>query len=451
VSPDAAFDGLASLLGPLPRPIFTGTEPVLTSPFRCASAAAAALGAGAGAAALLWQQRGGAGQDISVDLRAAAASLVSFALMKLDGGPPPDRPAAHMPSVALHRARDGRWIHLHGSFPHLLQGTLEVLEAENSADSIAAAVARWDAFDLEAALAQRGMCGAVARSAAEWRASPQGRALDGIPPIRLIRVGDAPPLRLEKSASPLDGIRVLDLTRILAGPSCGRTLASYGADVLNIRAAHLPTVPVFDLDTGHGKRSLALDLTRLDGLKTAQALARDAHIFVESYRPGAFARHGLAGAALPAIQVAIDCYGHDGPWAARPGWEQLAQTATGIAVEQGAPDAPKLIGAAACDYITGYLAAAGAIGALLRQNEEGGRWRVEVSLCATAMWLQSLGRTTPAAAWQPADDIGPYRRQIRTEGALLDFLGPVVRMSRTPPSWRSAPPRFGSAEARWLG
>ncbi len=465
----AAFATLNRIAGiaPLRAPAFSGADPIVPTPFRVAAAAAAALGLTAAASAEIRRLRGGAAQTLAIDLDAAAASLVSFALLRLDGKAVP-RPGESNPTIGFYRAGCGRWIHLHGGFPHLAAGTLKLLDARNDRESIAQAVSRWDAAALEAALAHLGMCGAVARDAAEWRDTPQGAALADTPPIVLTRIGEAPRLELGSDADPLGGIRVLDLTRVLAGPTAGRTLASHGAEVLSVRAERIPTIDVFDLDTGHGKRACYLDLARPGDAETLRRLVRDAHVFVDSYRPGALAKLGVTPEALALqapgiVHVALDCYGHRGPWAARPGWEQLGQTATGIAVAQGAFNArrapgrgearPALIPAAACDYITGYLAAAGAAAALLRRMREGGSWRVEVSLAATAMWLQQLGEATDDAVpaqWDPAAGLDGLMQSCETKRGRLDFLGPVMRMSETQPAWRRPPPQPGADEARWL-
>jgi len=319
-------------------------------------------------------------------------------------------------------------------------------------------------FELEGAEARPNLH--VVRTAEEWRASPQGVALSHVPPVVIRRIGDAPPLRLAEGDAPLAGIRVLDLTRVLAGPTVGRTLASYGADVLHVRAERLPTIPVFDLDTGHGKRSTFLDLAKPGDAETLRRLAREGHIFVESYRPGGLAKLGFSAEALAhsapgTISVSVSCYGNRGAWAERRGWEQLAQCATGLAVEQGAfaairagsrrESVPKLIPVAACDYITGYLGAAGAIAALLRRIREGGSWSVEVSLSATAMWLQSLARVEARAipeSWKPGLDV--KWESCKMARGQLDFLGPVVQMSRTPPRWRRPPPEPGADPPSWL-
>jgi len=467
----AVADAFASLnrfidVAPLPAPQFAGEDPILPTPFPVASAAAAALGIGASAAGDIWRCRGGNPQDISIDLKAAAASLVSFSLLRLNGKSVP-RPADSNATVGIYRGMDGRYIHLHGGFPHLERRTLDLLNAKNDAEAIAGAVAKWNAFSLEDALAFMNQCGAVIRTEEEWQASGQGRALAHAPAILLKRIGDAPPLKPGDAAMPLGGIRVLDLTRVLAGPACGRTLASYGADVLGVRGPHLPTIDLFDLDTGLGKRSAFLDLAKPGDAETMRGLVRGAHVFIDSYVPGALAKLGFSPEALAhlspgIIHVGISCYGATGPWAHRRGWEQLAQCATGIAVEQGAfmaaragsrrESVPRLIPAAACDFITGYLAAAGAIAALKKRMLEGGSWRVEVSLCATAQWLQALPRIESRRipdAWNPLEGLDGYFQSCETTRGRLDHLAPVVRMSAAPPVWKLPPPELGADQPRW--
>ncbi|HPG27142.1 MAG TPA: CoA transferase, partial [Myxococcota bacterium] len=190
-------------------------------------------------------------------------------------------------------------------------------------------------------------------------------------------------------------MRVLDLTRVLAGPTCGRTLALFGADVLRVGASRLPSVEPFVIDTGAGKRNTSLDLTDPDDAATTRRLVEAADVVVCGYRPGALDRHGFGPGDLLALRpglvvVLVDCYGHSGPWAGRPGWEQLAQSAAGIAAAEG-EGSPQLLPAAATDYTTGYLAAAGVLDALARRRSDGGSYVVRASLCATARWLSGAG------------------------------------------------------------
>ena len=465
MAPRKCFEYLNRITGlaPMTPPAFEGADPIIPTPFHAAEAAAASLGLSASIAGEIWRLRGGDRQDISIDLKAAAASLVSFMFVKRSGQGFV-RPAADAATVGLYRCADGRWIQIHGGFPSQWPRMLDLLNAANTRDSVANAVAKWNALALEDAIAFMNLCGAMVRTPDEWKDGAQGKALLNTPPIVIRKIGEAPPLRLGHARYPLDGVGVLDLTRVLAGPACGRTLASYGAEVLNVRAERLDTIEMFDLDTGQGKRSTFLDLVKPADSEVLRRLVRDAQIFVDSYRPGALAKLGFTPASLAHIArgityVSVSCYGHEGPWAQRRGWEQLAQAATGLAHEQGAFTArrekksetpPALIPAALCDYVTGYLAAAGAAAAMLRRIREGGSWHVQVSLCATAMWLQSLGVASQVPeSWDPGEGLDPYLRSCETEGGRLDYLGPVVQMSKTPPVWRRPPPVPGADQPCW--
>jgi crotonobetainyl-CoA:carnitine CoA-transferase CaiB-like acyl-CoA transferase len=436
----------------------TGRDPVIATRFRAGEAAAAVLAANAIAAADLWCSRGGHPQQIEVDVRAAAASLISFLYLRY---PNPSFDRRGQATTALYRARDGRWIHLHGGFSSR-EGTLALLNCDDDSGAIANAVASWDAQSLEDALAERGVCGAKLRSAGEWRAHPQGIALAQVPLVEILRLGDAPPEPLpgpraaEHGARPLSGVRVLDLTRVLAGPTCARTLAEHGADVLHVRSPKLPSIEPFVIDTNPGKRSCYLDLDRNQDAEQLRALVRDAHVFSQGYRPGTLARRGFGPIELAEIRpgiivVSIDCYGHEGPFAGRPGWEQLAQTVTGMALEHAGDEHPALVPAAVNDYTTGYLGALGVMSALARRTTEGGSWQVRVSLARTSMWIMSLPRTgsDDKPGGFDAASIAPWIIEMNTAWGPLTRLGPIARMSETPPRWDLPPVPLGVDPAAW--
>lgn len=469
MTPRDAFAFLNRMAGiaPLRTPSFEGDDPVAVTPYRVGTAAAAAVTLAASAANEIWRLRGGTQQDIAVDLRAAAASLVSFALLKLDGQPVP-RISESKPTVGLYLGACGRWIHLQGGLPHLEKRTLDLLNSANTEESVAQAVARWNVLALEEALAFMGQCGAVVRTEEEWRQTAQGALLTGVAPIVIKKVADAPVLRLPDSELPLGDVRILDLTRVLAGPVVARTLASHGAEVLGVRSAHLFNDPLFDLDTGAGKRSTFLELTKPGEAEKLRGLARDAHVFVDSYRPGALAGLGITPAALSytspgIIYVSVSCYGQQGPWSGRRGFEQMAQCATGLAAEQGnfaaeraaqkCDAVPHLLPMAACDVITGYLGAAGAAAALLRRYREGGSWHVQVSLASTAMWIQALGRIATGRVpqnWNAHEGLDALMQVCETKRGMLEQLAPIVRMSKTPPKWRRPPPEPGADPPHWI-
>jgi crotonobetainyl-CoA:carnitine CoA-transferase CaiB-like acyl-CoA transferase len=474
MTPQAAFEQLnrASGIAPLAMPEFDGPQARVPSPFPVATAAAAVLGFAGAAAAEIWRFRGGNKQSVGVDLGAAAASLVAHELVRRNGAPLPAENIS--PVTGFYHSADLRWMYLHGGLPHLARGALDLLNATDDAAAVRDGVAKWNALALEEALAFLHLCGAAVRSETEWRSSVPGRVLGA--PIVLKKIGQAPPSRLKDSATPLGGLRVLDLSRAVAGPAATHFLASQGAEVLNVVNPRLPSLPGLDIGFAAGKRRTELDLKRPADAENLRRLARDADIFVESCRPGALAGLGFSPASLAhlapgMISVSLSAYGAEGPWAGRRGWEETTQAATGLAAEQGAFMAarrrphrealPELIPAAVCSTITGTLAAAGVLAAVLKRIREGGIWRVQVSLAATAMWLQSLGRIDAAQvpqAWNPRDGLDQYRQICETGDGRFEFLGPVVRMSETPPlrgslpdcveppSWASAREKANAAE-----
>lgn len=457
-----AYATLATLFAPLEslRPKVTGSDPVLPTRFRLGAAAAAAIGAVAAGAAVVWQRRGGLPQTIDIDLRRAAASLTSFRHLRLNDRPFPVQ-QGDVPTMAIYRCADGRWIHLHGALPHLRDGTLKLLGCADERAAIAAKVSAWTSQDLEDALAAAGQCGAILRTAEEWAAHPQGQAVAAAPLVELIRIGDAPVLRPSTSERPLSGFRVLDLTRILAGPTCGRTLAEHGADVLRISSPALPDIPLFVPDTSHGKRSAYLDLDTAVARQSLERLIDGADVFSQGYRSGSLAARGFGPDELACrkpgiVVVSINAYGHDGPWAARRGWEQLAQSCSGVALmHSGCPpesDAePSVIPAAPADYCTGYLAALGTIMALLRRMNEGGSWHVRVSLTRTAMWMRDLGLCPQGTARDALtrDEIERWSLTRDTDWGRLSFLGPVAALSATPARWDLPAANLGAHPPTW--
>ena len=432
-----------------------GRDPVMPSRFKIGEASATALAACGVAADTIWTSSGGKHQHIEVDTAGAAVSLISFLCQKLEDGSEPQRDP-NRPLVGFYQAGDGRWVHLHGAFPDLAAGTLAVLDCDASPESIRVAVSRWEGQALEDALAEAGMCGAMARTREEWLAHSQGEALQSVPPVSIKRIADSPVEPIAATARPLEGVRVLDLTRVLAGPTCARTLASHGANVLKVNSPNLPSVPPFVIDTGHGKRSAFLDLNDEKDHKQLKSLILNADIFSQGYRKGALAKRGLGPEQLAEqrpgiIYVSINAYGHVGPWAARPGWEQLAQTASGVAVDEGSLDSPRLIAAAATDYTTGYLGALGAMAALYRRSIEGGSYHVEVSLAQTANWLYEFGLFERDSALPNFDSAiaAPYMVSSDTGFGRLHHLGPIIRMSETEPRWEQVSVPLGHHPANW--
>jgi crotonobetainyl-CoA:carnitine CoA-transferase CaiB-like acyl-CoA transferase len=380
---------------------------------------------------------------VSVDLPHAAAALRSANYLRIDGKPP-GNPWA--PISGFYRTRDQRWVQFHCNYPHHRDGVLAFLGCENDRDSVQAATQHLDAQVLEDALAEAGMCAGIVRTRAEWVAHPQGKAVAGLPLLEVLRIGDSAKEALPRGERPLSGVRVVDLTRVLAGPTGARTLAEHGADVLRLTAAHLPAQPEVDADTGHGKLSARLDLRSEGDRERLLSLVREGDVFVQSYRPGAldgrgFSPEALAGARPGIIYVSLSAYGHEGPWRDRRGFDSLVQSVSGFVSEHsldggtaGAP--PRHLPAQAIDYVSGYLMAFGAMVALLRRAREGGSYLVRVSLAQTGQWIWDLGRAQAGQGLEPpaGDALG---LTVETESPLgrLTHLAPVVRLSETPARW----------------
>jgi crotonobetainyl-CoA:carnitine CoA-transferase CaiB-like acyl-CoA transferase len=386
----------------LERIALPGEEPQLPSSFRIGAAAQASIGAATLAAAELWRRRGGPAARASVEMRHAALEFRSDRYLELDGKPLGER----WDSIAgTYRCGDGRWVRLHTNFPHHRAGVLRLLGCEGTREAVTAALSGWTGFAFEQAAAEAGLCVAAMRSVAEWDAHPQGGATAALPVLRLERIGEAPPVPLPRPAGagdrPLSGLRVLELTRVIAGPVGGRTLAAHGAEVLHVTAPHLPSFEHLVLDVNRGKRATQLDLRREADRATLRGLARGADVFVQGYRPGAVAAHGAAPAELAALRPGIVCvslsaYGEVGPWGGRRGFDSLVQTASGFnhaeAAAAGLHDVPKVLPCQALDHASGFLIAFGALAALMRRAEEGGSWLVRVSLAGTGRWIRGLGR-----------------------------------------------------------
>lgn len=466
-----------------------GHDPVLACRYPLGESAAAIHAVLGLTSAALGEDRGLPPQRVAVDVRHAAASLRGFLDQVVDGETLDPDPTGRLHAVGLFEAQDG-WVQTYGAFPPLLERTLGVLGCAADRGSIARAVARRHADEVVDALLAAGAPAATVLSAEEWDAHPQGRALRALPLVVVERIGDAPPEPLPPLAPgrttavapgpagartppvlarppgtdpagggprPLDGVRVLDLTRIVAGPACGRTLAEHGADVLGVTGPGLHTVRRAAVETAPGRRSTSLRLADAADRAVLEGLLPQADVVCQNARPGVLDRHGLGADRLAEVRpgvvhVSIDTYGHVGPWSSRPGFEPLAQCSTGWADEhRDAAGRPTIVPALPCDYATGYLAALGTMIALRRRAVEGGSWRVRTSLARTATWFRDQpGRVDPAGApGTSAASTADLRVRLDGPFGVVAQLAPVARMSGTPPRWAgpgeppgASPPAF---------
>ncbi|CAE6734988.1 Formyl-CoA:oxalate CoA-transferase [Paraburkholderia nemoris] len=435
-----------------------GADPGLPSVYRVGALAQATIAASGLAAAEYHRLRTGRRQHVTVEMRRALASFRSERYLRIDDGPPP---ALRDPVMGFYATRDGRWIQLHTNFPHHLEGVLKVLGCANDRAAVAEAIRGWDGATLDQTLADAGLCAALIRTPDEWAALDQAKAIAGLPLFEIERIGDAPvePPREAGAERPLAGVRVLDVSRIIAGPVAGRALAQHGAEVLMVNGPHLPNIAPLVIDNGRGKRSAVIDLRDAAGRETLTGLVSGADVFLQAYRPGALTARGFGPEELARVRpgivyVSVCAYGHTGPWAARRGFDSLVQSASGIAFterEAAGWDEPKHLPCQALDHATGYLAAFGAMAALARRATDGGSWHVRVSLAQTGRWLQSFGLLPDG--WKAPDvsidDVRDCLGTVQSEfGRVLGVL-PAERLEETPARFDLPPARIGAHEAKW--
>ncbi len=435
----------------------TGAGNGLPSSFRVGALGQATIAASALAAREIFAMRGGAPGAVEVPLDAAMLAFLSERHVTVDGGPLPDvwdPIAGNYPCAGGHAG--GGWIRLHTNFPHHRDGVLDLLGCANERAAVAAALAERDGAEFEAAATARGMCVALYRTAEEWAAHPQSAAVAELPAVAIERIGDAPPEPFAPASRALEGVRVLDLTRIIAGPVAGRELASHGAEVLLVTAPHLPTIEVLAVDMGRGKRATHLDLRDAGQAETFRGLLAGADVLLQGYRPGAIARHGFGPAEAASVRpgivyASLSAYGETGPWAGKRGFDSLVQMVTGIDHDEAAAAGeakPRPLPCQGLDHGAGYLLALGIQQALIRRAREGGSWHVRVSLARTAQLLRKLGRVEGGLA-TPLPDPEPHLAARDTPLGRVRAVEPAARIERAMPHLDRPPVALGTHAPEW--
>ena len=447
-TPGAILDELMKLAGEQPagqRATFSGADPILPTPFRIGDLGAAVIAAGAAQAARLLEQRAGLAQTVHVDVDAAAVALRSSRYLT---AVPPVPPSGRRP-VGFYPTADGRHVFLQRLFPHHFRRQLAVLGLGPDAtdEVMAEAIAGWNGLELEDAIIAGGACGALVRTHDEWAAHDQARALAELPLFSVTKTGDsAPEPAGAGDTRPLAGLRVIDVTRVLAGPMCARTLAEHGAQVMRVGTSAMPDNPQMMRDTGHGKRSAELDLASAEGAGALRRLIAGADVFSQGYRPGALDNLGFSPAEVARLRpgiitVSLSAYGAAGPWRERRGFDSVVQSASGIAWELADADGvPRSLPANPLDYLTGYLAAFLVMVALGLREREGGSYHVELSLAQTGRYLTGLSRADAALVAAREPDLPAARLDElmitrRTPYGALRYFAPVARMPGSPPRW----------------
>jgi len=417
--------------------------------------AAAAYGALAMAASDLHLARGGQRLTPFVDRRHAGIALTGNDYVRIDG----ETPDKWGEVTGYFRCRDGEYVYLHGQFPHLKQGLLDLFGVEEDRGQMGAAVARWASDVAETEGQARGLCVLKVRERAEWAAHDQFAALSRKSLIELSRFGAPKPLP-PADALPLSGVRVLDLSRVIAGPMAGRALAELGADVIRISAPDLPNLEPLVIDTGFGKRAAFADLRTDEGRAALRGLIADADILIDGFRPGALAAKGFSADAMtganPSLTIIdLSAFSDVGPWAGRRGYDSYVQAGIGLTAPEIRGEAPGRLSTQPLDYLAGALCAFGGVLSLLSRPANGPR-HVEMSLARTGMWVWEMADALPPETSPPTGNAsfealkadGLIRRltsdfgEVEALATPYGFNGKIIE-------WGGPPRRLGSSEPTW--
>ncbi|GAA0281662.1 CoA transferase [Cryptosporangium japonicum] len=415
-----------------------------------ASVAAAGLAAGE-----LLAARGGGVRECVVDRRAVATAFTSERHLRLDGA----EVGGWAPLSGFFRTRDG-WVRTHANYPHHEERLLTALGLPPGSDraEVAAELARRDAADVEDVVVAAGGLALAVRSPDEWAGSPAGRAASTGPLVDVDHAPGGVPARRDGNGrdrrdgnGPAAGVRVLDLTRVIAGPVATRTLAYLGADVLRVDPPGLPELTAAHLDTGVGKRSTLLDLRSPGDRRTFDELLAGADVVVTGYRSAAVNALGLDAdrlrAARPGLVVAgLTAWGTAGPWRARRGFDSLVQAATGVAtLTADAAGRPGVLPAQALDHATGYLLAAAILRALARPATGA---TIRVSLARTAAWLLNAPR--PRSTGTEPERSDAWLAELPSSYGVVRHAVPPFHLDGRPRDWTTGPVAWGTSEPRWL-
>jgi hypothetical protein len=402
---------------------------------------------------------------VHIQAEHACVELKSERLYILNGKP---APSSWGKVGGLHKTADG-YIKMHDSFRNHRESALRILglPMEASREDVAKKVLLWRSTELEEEAVKRGAAIAALRSFKEWDALPHARAMSDFP-IFIDRVVDSPPYAPQrcKPASDrcLQGIRVIEMSRVIAAPVAGKTLAAHGADVIWITSPTLPDLPDLDIDISRGKRTVQLDIKKPEDKAKLLDLLRTADVFIQSYRPGSLAAQGFSAAELirvnpNLITADLNAYGPEGPWAQRRGFDSLVQTCSGINIEDaqrhGVGEAVRVLPCQALDHGAGYLLASGIMAALYKRATDGGAYEVKASLAGVMKYLRSLGQLEGKTGFSRKefrfpDDADAYLETRETGFGKLRAVKHAASVEGAKVGWDEMPKPLGSDEPVWL-
>lgn len=449
---DLLDEAWAAAAGELPQPDLevSGAAGQLPSRLAVEDMAIACAGSALLAAAALHEARGGpAAGSARLERSHIAAAFRSERYLRVADKPFGD---GFAPLSRFWPTADG-WLRTHANYPWHHEALLRALGCGDDPAAVAAAVAGHSAADLESRIVAAGGIAAAVRSSAEWLASAQGHAAGIVPLISDTRIGAAPARDRAAGSLPADGIRVLDLTRVIAGPVATRYLAALGADVLRIDPPSRPELPLHAVDGLLGKRSALVDFGTPEGLRTLHDLLDRADVLVHGYRPHALERFGLTPDALAGrhpglVAVSLSAWGDRGPWGDRRGFDSIVQAASGIAVAEGSRSAPGTMPCQLLDHGTGYLCAAAALGSLATQLTDGGTHVRTLSLARTSRWLLTQPQAEAPGPASPAAD-GPWLCTVEGADGPVRTVSPPGELNGSGFTWPRPVSRYGADRPAW--
>jgi crotonobetainyl-CoA:carnitine CoA-transferase CaiB-like acyl-CoA transferase len=447
---------------------FVGRDPIVSSPWPLATMGGVSMMAMGVAMADLWRIRTGEGQDLSVDLRKMPHRLCPFYDRKwefLNGLPPgvPSDPANPLTPYNMYLTADGRWMQFINIYPQSKSKALAFFGTNDSKKAIAAAVSSWTGTELEEAANEIGFQATMIRSAEQFMAEAQFDYLAKSDLISIEKIGDSDPIPFSSHPlQPLDGIKALGLSHVIAGPGLGRALAYHGADVINIWRPTDFEIDFLYYSSNVGLRSSTLDIDSPDGRARLVSLIEGADIFFTNKRPGFPERYGLSANEMAVtrpgiIHVQMSLYGSTGPWHRRTGFDQNAGGVTGVFAREGTLDQPKLTEILVVnDYVTSWLASTAVAAALKRRATAGGSYRIEISLARVALWLMQIGYFDKSYASEAANlgedhlYLPPDLFTADTPCGRYQGVTDQIFMSRTPGRFKTTLCPRGSSRPDWL-
>lgn len=405
---------------------------------------------------------------VDVPLEHAVVEFKSERLYTIDGKP---TPSPWGPVGGLHKTSDGH-VRVHDSFPNHANGILDLagLPIGSSRQQLSENLAEWSAVDLEHAATVEGKLATYAlRSYRQWDKLTQSKAISNFP-IDVNQISPAgpkglPPRLAGGNSKPLQGLRVVEMSRVIAAPLCGKTLAAYGADVIWVTSPNLPDLPAIDRDLGRGKRTVQLDIHDPSDKARLVELIRTADVFIQGFRPGSLAAHGLGADDLlrvnPSLVIAnMSAFGPGGPWSGRRGYDSLVQTCSGMNVSEaehaGKGEVARPTPCQALDHAGGYWLATGVLAALYKRATQGGAWKVDVSLAGVMKYLRSLGQYPGTSGfdgvrdYEKAEDVPEQFFETRQTGfGVMKAIRHSARIEGLEVSWDVMPKPLGSDSAEW--